>query len=179
MPRYTVVNAESREGLLQSEQTYPLQSSLDQSRSSIDSNDPLDSLDLDAAERSKYEQQQRWSCIPKRPPWSSGYTYEESQDKSMRRPARHKGIKAVFVQWKTCSIIVLILALGLIILMGSGALWVYKAVPLDGVGASLVEIEPLADNVHSYRHPGIQPLGEGLSPHGKRATGRQKLWSRR
>lgn len=132
MPRHSV-NAESREGLLRSEQTYPLQSSLDPSRSSTDSNDGLDSLDLDSADRSKYEQQQRWSCIPKRPPWSSGYTYEESQDKSRRRPAHHKGIKAVFVRWRTCSIIVLILALGLIILTGSGALWVYKSAPKDGV----------------------------------------------
>lgn len=132
MPRHDV-NAESREGLLHSEHTYPLQS--DRPRSSTDSDEPLDSLDLNAADRAKYEEQQRWSCIPKRPPWASGYTYEEAQDKSMRRPARHKGIKAVFVQWKTCSIIVLILALALILLMGSGALWVYKAVPKDGVSA--------------------------------------------
>lgn len=133
MPRHTV-NAESREGLLHYEQTYPLQSSLDPNRSSTDSKDGLDSLDLDPADRSKYGRQQRWSCIPKRPPWSSGYTYEESQDKSTRRSAHHKGIKAVFVRWRTCTIIVLILALGLIILTGSGALWVYKSAPKEGVG---------------------------------------------
>lgn len=138
MPRHSV--NESREGLLHAEQTYPLQSSFDQTRSSNDSDDGLDSLDLDAVEKSKYEQQQRWSCIPKRPPWSSGYTYEETQERSMRRPVRHKGIKAVFIQWKTCSIVVLILALSLIILMGSGALWVYKSAPKDGVSVSWVGI---------------------------------------
>lgn len=133
MPRHSV-NAESREGLLQSEQTYSLQSSLDPSRSSTDSNDGLDSLDLDAADRSKHGQQQRWSCIPERPPWSSGYTYKENQDKSMRRPTRHNGIKGVFVRWRTCTIIVVILAFGLIMLTGSGALWVYKSAPREGVG---------------------------------------------
>ena len=133
MPRHTI-NAESREGLLHFEQTYPLQSSWNPSRSSTDSKDGLDSLDLDDADRSKSGWQQRWSCIPKRPPWSSGYTYEEAQDKSTRRSAHHNGIKAVFVRWRTCTIIVLILALGLIILTGSGALWVYKSAPKEGVG---------------------------------------------
>ena len=131
------VHSESREGLLESDHTYPLRPSLDQAyRSSTGSDARLDSLDLDAADRSTYKHRQRRSCIPKRPPWSSGYTYDENQAKSMRRPARHKGIKEVLLRWKTCCVISLILALGLIILMGSGAFWVYKSTPVDGVGSS-------------------------------------------
>lgn len=129
------VNSESREGLLHSDHTYPLRPSLDQAcRSSTGSDARLDSLDLDAADRSTYKQGQRQSCIPRRPPWSSGYTFEESQANAMRRPARHKGITELLLRWKTCCIITLILALGLIILMGSGTLWVYKSTPVDGVG---------------------------------------------
>lgn len=176
MPRHNV-NAESREGLLRSDHTYPLRSSLDHTpRSSTDSNDRLDSLDLDAADKLKYEQQQRRSCLPRRPPWASGYTYDESQARSKRRPARHKGIKEVILRWKTCSIIILILALGLITLTGSGALWVYKSTPKDGVGGPSLEYERLADIFHSNRHPGTQRLGEGPFQHGKKATGRQKPW---
>lgn len=127
-------NSESREGLLHSDNTYALRPSLDQAyRSSTDSIERLDSLDLNPADKSKYDQKHNCSWLPKRPPWSSGYTYEESQARSMRRPARHKGIKEIFVQRKTCIIVTLILSFGLITLMGSGAFWVYNATPVTGV----------------------------------------------
>jgi hypothetical protein len=136
-------NAESREGLLHSDNTYALRSSLDQaSRSSTDSIDRLDSLDLHAAEKSKCDQKHMCPWLPKRPPWSTGYTYEESQARALRRPARHKGIKELLVQRKTCCIVTVILAFGLITLMGSGALWVYNAAPLDGVSCLGPEDEP-------------------------------------
>ena len=55
----------------------------------------------------------------------------------MRRPPRKRGFKDVWLRWRTCGIIVLILAFGLIMLVGSGALWVYKSAPVDGVGKPL------------------------------------------
>lgn len=135
MPRLDV-NAESREGLLRSDHTYPLRPSLEQAyASTTGSEDRLDSLDLDAADRATPGKRHRWTCIPKRPPWSSTYTYEDNQDKSTRRPPRRRGFKHVFLRWRTLSVIVLILALGLITIVGSGALWVYKSAPTDGVGS--------------------------------------------
>jgi hypothetical protein len=176
MPRQDV-NSESREGLLHSEQTYALQSSLDDAcRSSTDSDDRLDSLDLNTADKAKYAQGQKWSWIPRRPPWSSGYTYEESQAKSMRRPARHKGIKDILWRWKTCCVIILILALGIMTLVGTGALWVYKAVPVNGVGGAEWESKAFANVSDSNHLHGIPHLGEAQCRHGKKAIERPKLW---
>ncbi len=149
----------SREGLLRSEKAAALRPSLEEAyRSSLDSDEPLDSLDLNADERSWESKRGKWSCLPTLPPWSSGYTYEHSQHgerpKLSQRPRW-------LSQRKSCFLVVLILALGLLGLVGSGALWVYHTAPNDGVGATADTLDNNT-NLTIYRNPrhGIQLLEE-------------------
>lgn len=124
----------SREGLLRTEKTQQLRPSLEDAyRSSIDSNERLDSLDLNANDKSRDSRWEKWSWIPSQPPWSSGFTYKDSQNRGETTPKRKKGLGRWLLPRKTCMIVILILALGLMAVVGSGALWVYKVAPVDGV----------------------------------------------
>ena len=124
----------SREGLLRTEKTQELRPSLEDAyRSSVDSHERLDSLDLNTDDKSRESRWEKWSWVPNQPPWSSGYTYEDSHKRGQTAPKRKKGIGKWLLPGKTCVIVILILALGLIAVVGSGALWVYKTAPVDGV----------------------------------------------
>lgn len=127
----------SREGLLHAEKVEALRPSLEDAyRSSVDSDDRLDSLDLNADDKSRLSKRgkwSKWSWIPTHPPWSSGYTYQHSQRKGQPTPPRRRGLQRWMLPRKTCFLVTLILALGLLAVIGSGALWVYKSAPVDGV----------------------------------------------
>lgn len=115
----------SRHGLLQA---------IEANRSSSDSEYGLDNLDLDAVEKSKQASRHNGSWFSKRPPWSSGYTFDHNQDEVDRELLGRKRLKGWHRSRKTCFLVILILALGMITVVGSGALWVYKSAPRDGVG---------------------------------------------
>lgn len=127
----------SREGLLHAEKVEALRPSLEEAyRSSVDSDDPLDSLDLDhddKSRQSKWGKWSKWSWIPSQPPWSSGYTYQDSQNTGQPTPSRERGIRKWMLPRRTCFLVTLILAIGILAVIGSGALWVYKVSPVDGV----------------------------------------------
>lgn len=128
------IHTDGRESLLRTENTYPLRPSLEDAyRSSTDSEARLDSLDLDAEDKSRHAQRRKWPWVANQPPWSSGYTYADSEAKAHLKPQRRKGMRRWVPSRKTCLVVVLILALGLMTLVGSGALWVYKSAPVDGV----------------------------------------------
>lgn len=127
--------SDSHHGLLQSGSIYASRTSLEEAyRSSSDSDDRLDSLELDALDKSRQPSRRNFSLFSKNPPWSSGYTYHDSQAKADKIPPPRKGLKKWQTSRKTCLLITLILALGLVTIVGSGALWVYKSTPPDGVG---------------------------------------------
>lgn len=124
----------SREGLLHAEKAEALRPSLEDAyRSSVDSGDRLDSLDLNADDKSRQSKWGKWSWLPSQPPWSSGYTYQDSQNKGQPTPLRRRGLQRWMLPRRTCFLVTLILALGLLAVVGSGALWVYKTAPVDGV----------------------------------------------
>lgn len=127
----------SREGLLHAEKAEALRPSLEDAyRSSVDSDDRLDSLDLnsdDKSRQSKWGKWSKWPWIPTQPPWSSGYTYQDSQKKGQPTTLQRRGLRRWILPRRTCFLVTLILALGLLAVVGSGALWVYKVAPADGV----------------------------------------------
>ena len=126
--------SESREGLLRAEKAAALRPSLEEAcRSSLDSDEPLDELDLNSDDNSwdsRWGRWSKWSCLPTRPPWSTGYTYQNSQNKENPNPLRHRRWLA---RRTSLLIVALIVALGFSGLVGSGALWVYNSAPPDGV----------------------------------------------
>lgn len=126
--------SESREGLLRAEKAAALRPSLEEAcRSSLDSDEHLDELDLNADVKSWDSRWGRWakrSCLPTRPPWSTGHTYQDSQNKESPNSSRRGRWLAQRRSWL---IVALILALGFSGLVGSGALWVYSSAPPDGV----------------------------------------------
>lgn len=127
--------SDSRHNLLQPENTSESRTSLEEAyRSSSDIDARSDSLDLDELEKSRQSFRHKFSWFSKHPPWSSGYTYDDSLAKANKNPLPKKGLKGWKVSRKTCILITLILALGLVTIVGSGALWVYKSAPRDGVG---------------------------------------------
>lgn len=127
--------SESREGLLRAEKATALRPSLeDACRSSLDSDEDLDELDLDGDDKNRWDSRwgrwSNWSCLPTRPPWSTGYTYQDSHSKENPNSSRRRRWLARRRSWL---IVALILALGFSGLVGSGALWVYNSAPPDGV----------------------------------------------
>lgn len=66
-------------------------------------------------------------------------------------------------------LVILILALGLVTVVGSGALWVYKTAPVDGVRDPLLSFYPDANFCRNRRH-GIRHPKEVRSDHGNKAT---------
>lgn len=126
--------SESREGLLRAEKAAALRPSLEEAcRSSLDSDEHLDELDLNADVKPWDSRWGRWakrSCLPTRPPWSTGHTYQDSQNKESPNSSRRGRWLAQRRSWL---IVALILALGFSGLVGSGALWVYNSAPPDGV----------------------------------------------
>lgn len=126
--------SESREGLLRAEKAAALRPSLDEAcRSSLDSDEHLDELDLNADDKPWDSRWGRWakrSCLPTRPPWSTGHTYQDSQNKENPISSRRRGWLTRRRSWL---IVALILASGFLGLVGTGALWVYNSAPPDGV----------------------------------------------
>lgn len=126
--------SESREGLLRAEKAAALRPSLEEAcRSSLDSDEHLDELDLNADDKpweSRWGKWSKWPCLPTRPPWSTAYTYQDTQNKENPSSSRRRRWLARRRSWL---IVALILALGLSGLVGSGALWVYNSAPPDGV----------------------------------------------
>ena len=128
---------DSHHGLLQSGNIHASRTSLEEAyRSSSDSDDRLDDLELEALDKSRQAYRRNFSLFSKNPPWSSGYTYHDSQAKGDEILLPRKGVRRWQTSRKTCLLITLILALGLVAIVGSGALWVYKSAPPDGVGAT-------------------------------------------
>lgn len=126
--------SESREGLLRAEKAAALRPSLEEAcRSSLDSNEQLDELDLNADDKPWDSRWSRWAKqlrLLTRPPWYTGYTYQDSQNKENLYSSRRRSWLARRISWL---IVALILALGFSGLVGSGALWVYNSAPPDGV----------------------------------------------
>ena len=159
---------DSREGLLKLGSSYPLRPSLEEAyRYSSDSNDRLDSLDLETEDRIRQSKRASRhpsrSWIPKQPPWSTGYTFQDKQIQAQKHPARKKTLWEWLVPRKTCLLIALILALGLMTVIGSGALWVYKTAPPDGVSHFGMRNYAEADHlIYSNRPLGIRHQKEDL-----------------
>ena len=153
----------SREGLLRTH-SLPLRPSLEDAyRSSVDSDDRLDSLDLNAEEKARLTRRGKWSWIPTQPPWSSGYTYQDSTNKKQPASRRIKERRGWLWQRKTCLIVTLIVSLGLMTVVASGALWVWTTAPADGVSHSGPQVENAADMVSV----GIAPVvPDALGRHG-------------
>lgn len=133
--------SESREGLLRAEKAAALRPSLEEAcRASLDSDEHLDELDLNADDNpwdsrwSSWGRWCKWSRLPTRPPWSTGYTYQDTQNKENPNSSRRRTWLARRRSWL---IVALILALGFSGLVGSGALWVYNSAPPDGVRCQL------------------------------------------
>lgn len=179
--------SESREGLLRAEKAAALRPSLEEAcRSSLDSDEHLDELDLnsdDNSRDSRWGRWSKWSCLPTRPPWSTEYTYQNSQNKENPNALRHRRWLARRRSWL---IVALILALGFSGLVGSGALWVYNSAPPDGVRRhspiySISLLTPLLTAITAVvsnsqrRHP--QRLGrelqESISPSRENESGRK------
>lgn len=134
-------HTDSREGLLRTDHVQASRSSLDEAyRSSSDSDKRLDSLDLDAEDKSRQASRRNFSWFSSQPPWSSGYTYKDSQANTEKKALPKKGLERWLLPRKPCFLIALILALGLVTIVGSGALWVYNATPADGVGDLQIRI---------------------------------------
>lgn len=175
--------SESREGLLRAEKAAALRPSLeDACRSSLDSDEHLDELDLNADDNlwdSRWGRWRRWSkrsCRLTRPPWSTGYTHQDSQNKENPNSSRQRRWLARRRSWL---IVALILALGFSGLVGSGALWVYSSAPPDGVRCQLINHFYHFANAsfNSNHRRGIQLPKEVLSALGKRVTRKHQPWS--
>lgn len=174
--------SESREGLLRAEKAAALRPSLDEAcRSSLDSDEQLDELDLnsdDISWDSRWARWSKWSCLPNRPPWSTGYTYQNSQNKENPNSQRHRR----WLARRTSLLIVsLILALGFSGLVGSGALWVYNSAPPDGVRRQFSQLSCQFANagINSNHRRGIQLPKEAPSALGKRVTRKHQPWWRK
>lgn len=172
--------SESREGLLRAEKAAALRPSLEEAcRSSLDSDEHLDELDLNADDKAWDSRWGRWakrSCLPTRPPWSTGHTYQDSQNKENPNSSRRRRWLARRRSWL---IVALILALGFLGLVGSGSFWVYNSAPPDGVRCqifhSFCDVANL--NINSNHRRGIQLRKEVPSALGKRATRKHQPWS--
>lgn len=171
---------ESREGLLRAEKAAALRSSLEEAcRSSLDSDEHLDELDLNASDKPWDSRWGRWakrSCLPTRPPWSTGHTYQHSQNKGNPNSSRRRGWLARRRSW---FLVALILALGFLGLVGSGALWVYNSAPTDGVRCQTFHsfCDVANPNINSNHRRGIQLRKEVPSALGKRVTRKHQPWS--
>lgn len=172
--------SESREGLLRAEKAAALRPSLEEAcRFSLDSDEHLDELDLNADDKpwdSRWGRWAKWSCLPTRPPWSTGHTYQDSQNKETPNSSRRRSWLA---RRRSLLIVALILALGFSGLVGSGALWVYNSAPPDGVRCPIFHLfGDIANlNINSNHRRGIQLRKEAPSVLGKRVTRKHQSWS--
>ena len=130
----------SREGLLRSESPIPLRprsSSLDRAyRSSSESREEPDDLDLREQLRPQKNKRGRWPWSQNRAPrYLSVNNHDAGGQKASLawKNTRTGRIKNCLWRWRTCLLVTVILLGGLIGLLAGGGFWVYKTTPLDGV----------------------------------------------
>lgn len=165
----------TREGLLHDRPQQKFHD--DAQRSSTESDRRLDELELHDS-HPKQGMLARWAQR-----WFGKYqaaeqSYKDRNDTRRGRLRKQKS-RGCCSRYKICFITTGVLLALFLLLSGSGAFWVYKSAPKDGVSTVQLNCHGEANGLCSNHHLGIRLLAEVLSLHGKRATRRLRSWSRR